>query len=399
MSARMETMNAPPDADLKPAELFKLALDELACRVRRGESQTSEQILSAYPRMLEDKESCLELLYTDYVLRQEQGEQPAMAEWIARFPAWEADIRELFEVHNYVSRGEAAAGTVTTTVFDSWSVDGRSNSSAGLRQLGGYELQEEIGHGGMGTVFRARHVALDRQVALKTLHGRDGFQPEILGRFRAEAEAAARLQHPNIVQIYEVGLCDEQPYFTMEYVTQGNLAALIRQSPLPPRAAAGLLAPVARAVHYAHERGVVHRDLKPANLLLATSERPEAVEPSAFAFQGSSSGIPARYELKITDFGLAKRLDSDHGQTIAGAALGTPSYMSPEQAGRNSHSVGPACDIYSLGAVLYDMLVGRPPFHSATVAETLQRVRDDDPISIRNIQHKVPRDLETICFK
>ena len=108
-------------------------------------------------------------------------------------------------------------------------------SSAGLRQLGGYELQEEIGHGGMGTVFRARHVALDRQVALKTLHGRDGFQPEILGRFRAEAEAAARLQHPNIVQIYEVGLCDEQPYFTMEYVTQGNLAALIRQSPLPPR--------------------------------------------------------------------------------------------------------------------------------------------------------------------
>jgi len=342
----METMNAPPDIDSQPADSLKLALDDLACRVRRGESQVSEQVLAAHPRVAEDKESCLEVLYTEFVLRQELGEQPAITEWITRFPAWEADIRELFEVHNYVSGGDLPAGTAaTTTVFDSWSFDSRARSASGTRQLGNFELLEEIGRGGMGIVHRAQHVALDRQVALKTLHGHDGFQPEILGRFRAEAEAAARLLHPNIVQIYEVGLHESRPYFTMEHVAGGNLAAVIRQRPLPPRIAAQLLVPVARAIHYAHERGVVHRDLKPANLLLAASERAEATELGSFVIAGRSSTDAARYELKITDFGLAKRLDSDHGRTLTGAALGTPSYMSPEQAGRNSSSVGPACDI------------------------------------------------------
>src|SRR6476469_7213944 len=155
MAAGMETKNAQPAAAMKPTELFKLALDELTCRVRRGESQVSEHVLAAYPPVAGDKESCLELLYTEFVLRQEQGEQPAIAEWITRFPAWEADIRELFEVHNYVSRGEAAEGSVaTTTVFDSWWFEGRDKSSPGHRQLGNYQLLEEIGRGGMGTVYR-----------------------------------------------------------------------------------------------------------------------------------------------------------------------------------------------------------------------------------------------------
>src|SRR6185369_1245537 len=249
MAAGMETKHAQPAADLKSAELSKQALDELALRVRRGESLVSEHILAAYPQLADDKESRLELLYTEFVLRQEQGEQPAVAEWSTRFPAWEADIRELFEVHTYVSRGDLPTGTAAaTTLFDSWWFEGREKPSPGFRQLGNYQLLEEIGRGGMGTVHRARHVALDRQVALKTLHGHDGFQPEILGRFRAEAEAAARLQHPNIVQIYEVGLNEGQPYFTMEHVAGGNLAAVIRHRPLPPRTAAALLAPVVRAI-------------------------------------------------------------------------------------------------------------------------------------------------------
>ncbi len=222
-------------------------------------------------------------------------------------------------------------------------------------------------------------------------------QSNLQQRFRFEAEAAARLQHPHIIHIYEVGLHDGRPFLTMEYVVGGNLAKVIQKHPLSARTAARILETLALAIHYAHQQGIVHRDLKPANILLMPSERQEAIEIDRVSQVGS--GFVGKYEPKISDFGLAKQIDSESLRTLPGSTLGTPSYMAPEQAVGDAARIGPSSDIYSLGAILYDMLVGRPPFHAATVIETLHQVKTDDPVSIRSIQPDVPRDLETICLK
>ncbi len=195
-----------------------------------------------------------------------------------------------------------------------------------------------------------------------------------LERFRTEAESIARLQHPNIVQIFEVGVHDGLPYFSLEFCGGGGLEKKLAGTPLPPREAATLLAKLAGAMQAAHAKGVIHRDLKPANVLLA------------------DDGTP-----KISDFGLAKKLD-EAGKTQAGSIMGTPSYMAPEQAGGNTKELGPACDIYSLGAVLYECLTGRPPFRAATSLDTLHQVRNE-PVPPTQLNAKVPRDLETICLK
>ncbi len=240
----------------------------------------------------------------------------------------------------------------------------------------GYELFEELGRGGMGIVYRARQVGLDRTVAIKMIRAGAYATPAERARFRAEAEAVARLQHPNIVQVYEVGEHDGQPFFSLEHVDGGSLARELDGAPLPARRAAELVEVLARAVQAAHGRGVVHRDLKPANVLLARD------------------GVP-----KVADFGLAKRLDGDGGMTQTGALLGTPSYMAPEQAGGTARSAGTAADVYGLGAILYECLTGRPPFKGPTVLDTLDQVRTQDPAPPRLLQPGVPRDLETICLK
>jgi serine/threonine-protein kinase len=238
----------------------------------------------------------------------------------------------------------------------------------------GYEVLGTLGRGGMGVVYQARQTRLGRVVALKMIvsgvHAGEGE----LTRFRTEAEAIARLQHPNIVQIHEVGEHDGLPFFSLEFCAGGSLEKKLNGTPLPPREAAGLVQTLARAMQAAHDKGVVHRDLKPANVLLA------------------EDGTP-----KINDFGLAKKLDVP-GQTQTGAVMGTPSYMAPEQA-RGSKTVGPAADIYALGAILYELLTGRPPFKAATLLETLQQVLGDEPVSVHRLQPKVPRDLDTICHK
>jgi WD40 repeat protein len=248
------------------------------------------------------------------------------------------------------------------------------------QRVGGYEILGEVGRGGMGAVYRARDLRLGRVVALKMLLGGAFADVESRRRFRAEAESIARLQHANIVQVYEVGEHDAgggdtRPYFTLEFVDGGSLAARLAGGPLPVRQAAAWLEPLARAVHYAHENGVVHRDLKPANVLLSRDGQP-----------------------KLCDFGVAKLMAGSDLKTLSGVLIGTAEYMAPEQAAGQS-GVGPRTDVYALGAVLYAMLTGRPPFHGATTLETLQQVQLHEPVPVRRLQPAVPRDLETVCHK
>lgn len=256
-----------------------------------------------------------------------------------------------------------------------------------LPAIPGYEILKVLGRGGMGVVYQARQTALKRLVALKMiLSGGQAGEAE-RNRFRAEAESVARLRHPNIVQIHEVGEHAGRPFFTLECVEGGSLSRRLAGEPQPPQVAAALVETLARAVQYAHEQGVIHRDLKPANVLLSSADP-----------HNSDPGTP-HCELKITDFGLAKQLDSDSGQTQTGAVMGTPSYMAPEQAAGRTQEVGPLVDVYALGAILYEMLTGRPPFKGATVLDTLDQVRTQEPVPPSRLQPRVPRDLETICLK
>jgi tetratricopeptide (TPR) repeat protein/tRNA A-37 threonylcarbamoyl transferase component Bud32 len=259
--------------------------------------------------------------------------------------------------------------------LQSGSLPAAPTAPGGMSTLGEYEVLEELGRGGMGVVYKARHLRLRRLVALKMLLASPHRSEEERVRFCTEAETIARLQHPNIVQIYEVGEQDGHPFLALEFVEGTTLDRELNGAPLAPRAAAQLLEQLARAIHAAHARGVVHRDLKPANVLLT----PE--------------GIP-----KITDFGLAKTLDQDGGQTRTGVVMGTPSYMAPEQARGASRDVTATTDVYALGAMLYETLTGRPPFQGSTNVETTRLVLEQEPVPPRRLQPQVPRDLQTICL-
>jgi WD40 repeat protein/serine/threonine protein kinase len=278
-----------------------------------------------------------------------------------------------------------------------------SSAGDGTPHVHGYEILGELGRGGMGVVYKARQISLNRVVALKMILSGALADAQERARFRAEAEAAARLQHPNIVSVYEVGEQDGRAYCAMEHVDGGSLAQRLAGTPQAPQLAAQLVETLARAAHYAHEHGIVHRDLKPANILLSISD---------FRFQISdclgNADILRKPEIlnlqsvnpKITDFGLAKHLDGEPGlQTRTGEILGTPSYMAPEQAEGRVKEVGPAVDVYALGAILYELLTGRPPFHGETPLETLEQVRTQEPVSPSRLQPRLPRDLGTICLR
>jgi serine/threonine-protein kinase len=252
---------------------------------------------------------------------------------------------------------------------------GPTAPAAPPRAFGDYELLAELGKGGMGVVYQARQVSLDRVVALKAILPGCLTGAEDLQRFRTEAEATARLRHPHIVNIHEVGEVGGQHYYSMDYIAGPGLAQRLAGGPLPGPEAARCVLAVARAIHYAHRQGILHRDLKPSNILLDADGEPH-----------------------VTDFGLAKKI-GDSGQTRTGAVLGTPSYMAPEQAAGRNKEIGPAADIYGLGAVLYECLTGRPPFKSETPLETVRQVLDRDPAPPRLLNAKVDRDLEVICLK
>lgn len=240
----------------------------------------------------------------------------------------------------------------------------------------GYMLVSELGRGGMGVVYRAVQLGLNRTVALKMVLAGAYADATQRTRFRGEAEAIAQLQHPGIVQIYEIGEFEGIPFYSLELVEGGNLAQKLQGKPFPPREAAQLVATLAQAVHAAHQKGIIHRDLKPANILLTSDGQP-----------------------KITDFGLAKSLEMPTPHTADGAIVGTPCYMAPEQATGRIDQVGPATDVYSLGVILYEMLAGKPPFQGASMLDTLEQVRHQEPRVLHQLQKSVPRDLETICLK
>lgn len=258
---------------------------------------------------------------------------------------------------------------------------GATDNTFQPRRFGDYELLEEVARGGMGVIYKARQVKLNRTVAVKMILAGQRASVTDMARFRAEAQTAAQLHHPNIVTIHEVGEVEGQPFFSMDLVAGQNLAQMVGNSPLPTVRAAGCLKTIAEAVQYAHERGVLHRDLKPSNILIDASDQP-----------------------RITDFGLAKRLNSDFGSlasdlTQTGQVLGSPNFMSPEQAAGKQARIGPASDVYSLGAILYQLLTGRPPFVAESVPATLRMVMETEPVSPRLLNSGVPRDLETICLK
>lgn len=321
-----------------------------------------------------DRTELLRELIPIDIQRRRQNQQPCRAD----------DYRELGDdavtiAHRYLDTSIPDDGLLETLPFQASDHETAEDRKARLQQsqtFGDYELLHEVARGGMGVVYKARQIGLNRLVALKMiLSGRLAGADEVK-RFQKEAEAAANLDHPGIVPIFEIGQHNDQHYFSMAYVDGPSLHGMLRDGPLPCHEAARLCQRIADAVAYAHSKGVIHRDLKPGNVLL---------DP--------------RGEPKVTDFGLAKRISNDSAMTRTGAVVGTPSYMPPEQATGQTHAIGPLSDVYSIGAILYCLLTGRPPFQAATVVETLRQVSETEPASPRLLNPSVDVDLETICLK
>jgi WD40 repeat protein/tetratricopeptide (TPR) repeat protein len=359
-------MNPSGSASQSPQELHLVAYVDKVCDQfeaawqAKGSDGPRPRIEDFLGDLAEPGRSMLvrELLRLELAYRRDAGESPALKEYQGRFPEY-------------------------ATLFSTWSWKpfAPSAASSGATQppgpsIPGYQILEELGRGGMGVVYKARQIGLNRPVALKMILAGELAGEEELARFRLEAEAVARLQHPHIVQIHEIGEASTGPYFSLEYVEGGSLDKKINGTPLPGHQAARLVETLARAMHAAHEQGIIHRDLKPQNVMLTAAGEP-----------------------KITDFGLAKKLDGAKGRTRSGAIVGTPSYMAPEQAGGQAKEIGPAADIYAMGAILYELLTGRPPFRAETPLDTVLQVLSEEPIPPTKLNAKVPRDLETICLK
>lgn len=359
------------------SEPLRTALDPLLSRQShawaKGNRPTVEELLTGSP-VANDPDAVLDLIYNEILLREAQGEAPDLAEYIERYPNLRTELELQFVVHRAVE-GDGLEDTPRMEAGETIPDEATPAKERPLQLE--YEMLELLGRGGMGVVYKARHRTLRRMVALKTFEPtRNPTERERL-RFRAEAEAVARFDHPNIIRIYEVDEWEGKPYLALELADGGTLGQRLQLYTYAPRDAAVLIETLARAVAHAHKHGVIHRDLKPANVLFA------------------SDGTP-----KITDFGLAKLQDTESSArdtTRTGDPLGTPRYMSPEQAA-GQRDMGPAADVHALGTLLYECITGRVPFLAAGVVETLDLIRNADPPPLRRFQPSVPRDLETICL-
>jgi WD40 repeat protein len=363
---------APTPAGCSVGSLIEL---QSACW-ERGETIELEQLIRTRPDLEGSSEVALELIHHEVILRYRAGESPERGDYLDRFPRLAGEIERILEVerhiHEHSTRYRHAFRASLPPV--GMSPDGAADPS--LPMVPGYAIEGIQGRGGMGVVYRARHLRLNRPVALKMLLAHADANSDLLARFRAEADAVAHLHHPNIVQIYDFGESAGRPFLVLELVEGRCLAARTAGTPQPARDSARLVETLARAVHHAHGRGIIHRDLKPANVLLMPDGSP-----------------------KITDFGLAKRLFDGDENTGSRSVLGTPGFMAPEQASGGSKHVGAWTDVYGLGAILYEQLTGLPPFQAETPLETLRQVTSVDVVPPRRRVPNLPRDLETICLK
>ena len=340
-----------------------------------GEPPRIEQYLG---KTAEPEYSALlrELLALELEYRRRNGESPTCEEYHLRFPNHGELIRAVWSIPAAPDSQEATGGCCPPVLPDGAEIESPAEAGREMPTFPGYDVLGSLGGGNMGVVYKARQVLPNRLVALKVIRAGNHATPGALARFHVEAEAVGRLQHPNIVQIYQVAEQAGTPYISLEFVGGGDLAQRLASGLLPAREAATLILTLARAMHSAHGCGIVHRDLKPSNVLLTVE------------------GVP-----KIADFGLAKLLNQSNALTETGLVMGTPSYMAPEQADGRSKDAGPAADIYALGAILYELLTGRPPFRAETVRETLEQVRTREPERPKRFNPKLDAELEAVCLK
>jgi eukaryotic-like serine/threonine-protein kinase len=363
--------------DIQASELAAVVRVDLRQRLRSGSVVDAGEYLARFPALAEDPELAADVVYAEFLIREQLGERPSVAEFARRFPELAEILTDQVRLHEAF---DEPAGQ-DEAVDEETSTPAANVAQQPARKLeADYEILEELGRGAMGVVYKARQPSLNRFVALKMVRRADLTNEELLVRFRSEAEVVASLHHPQIVQVYDYGQHEEGPYLALELVEGGTLAQRLDGTPWNPRRAAELIEQLARTVSFAHSRGVVHRDLKPNNLLIA--------------------GEDGSLEVKIADFGLAKVFrDQGSDHTHSGTLLGTPSYMAPEQAAGRISAVGPASDVYALGAILYELLSGRPPYRGETAIDTLQQVLLAEPVPIKRLVPSLPRDLTTICTK
>jgi eukaryotic-like serine/threonine-protein kinase len=440
-SLNLEELRDHPNR-LSPAQRIALVRADQRRAWAAGDRAMVEDLLKRYSALAHDAEAIIDLAYSEFMLRTEAGEKVDTEEYARRFPDQAPALRRQLALH-------LALQQMTFTSVQTLSKDGNSSKTIhtgppvfaslppatppvlvseaaqafqtlmqspgstaqstptltpepeGDISVPGYEILSELGRGGMGVVYKARQHRLDRVVALKMILSGEFASKNDRARFREEAVKLARVQHQNIVQIYEVSEHDNRPYFAMEYLDGGSLAKEISGQPLTPRIAARLILSLANAMFAAHEKGIVHRDLKPGNILLTAGGLHEASERGLSLHMSvkSNKDLERGPIAKITDFGLAKGLQGEESKTVSGAILGTPSYMAPEQARGQSKSVGPSADIYALGAILYECLTGRPPFLAPNAIDTIYLVVHEEPVKPSAWSPKLPQDLETICLK